>query len=494
MSSPLRKFLVQYSHFFTGNLLSLLLGFISFPILTRVLSREEYGVMGLVSTTMIIAVAVAKAGLSDGIIRYYKEYEDGEDRRSVFASTIAVRGFVFAGIVAVLYWAAIPLLSVRLGIGGAYTACFLVMSVYLFARPLNIIVLNVLRVTERTIFYNIINFVIKASSIGLSLLLLLFILKDFYGYFIGLAAVEALASIALLYWFFSRYKVRISAASGALAGQLIKFGIPLLLTEVSYLLLTYADRYMIAAYMGEGALGLYSVGYNLASYAGDIIMFSLSYAVVPIYVGLYQKSGRDETEKFLARCMNYLLIAVIPIFFIYSSVSRDLFVALASIKYEDAARFSPIILLGSFFMGANSIFNAGLYLKKKSATILGIMLFALISNIVANVLLLPAYGVTGAAVATLISCVIASLLTMAFSFRHIHVSVNIMTIVYYLVLSLGAYAAIIMIDTGSAWLNIPVKSTLWAAVIIPMVLFREKEILEKVKGLPVLRKAFSGAR
>lgn len=492
MTTSKRKFFVQYGHFFTGSLLSLLLGFISFPILTRVLTREEYGVMGLVSTTMLVSVAIAKAGLSDGIIRYYKEYEDGEDRRSIFASTVVLRGLVITAIVAAVYWITVPFVSMRLELKGAYTACFLIMSVYLLARPMNIIVLNILRITERTIFYNICNVASKAFSIVLSLVLLLLVVKDFYGYFIGLAAAEVAAAGFLFYWFFKHYSVKLGAASGELAKKLIMFGIPLLLTEISYLLLAYADRYMIAAYRGEADLGLYSVGYNLASYAGDIIMFSLSYSVIPIYVGLYQKNGKEETEKFLSMCTNYLVIAVIPMFFIYATVARDMFVTLASLKYEEAAAFSPIILLGSIFMGSNSIFNAGLYIKKKSSAILGIMLFALAVNIAANIVLLPRYGVTGAAYATLLACVISTALTIALSFRHLRVNIKIGTIAYYTVFSLAAWALITRIDTGFEWANILVKLSAWFAALVPAVLLREKEIMRKVKTLPFLKRVFDG--
>jgi len=494
MPTSKRKFFVQYGHFFTGNLLTLLLGFISFPILTRVLTREEYGVMGLISTTMLVAVALAKAGLSDGIIRYYKEYEQGEANRSVFASTVVVRGLVITAVVTAIYWLTVPFVADRLGLEEAYTVCFLIMSAYLFARPMNIIVLNILRITEKTIFYNACNIAVKALSIGLSLVLLLLVVKDFYGYFMGLVAAEAAAAAFLYYWFFRHYKVKFSAASADLAKKLIKFGVPLLLTEISYLLLAYADRYMIAAYKGEAALGIYSVGYNLASYAGDIVMFSLSYAVIPIYIGLYQRSGREETEKFLSMCANYLVMAAIPLFFVYATVARDLFVTLASTKYEEAAAFSPIILLGSIFMGSNSIFNAGLYINKKSSTILGIMLVALAANIAANIALLPKYGVTGAAFATLLACVIATVLTIAFSFRHIRVNVRLGTIIYYTAFSAVAYAVISRIDTGHEWANVIIKSAAWCAALAPAVLLREKEILHKVKTLPLLRKFFDEVR
>jgi O-antigen/teichoic acid export membrane protein len=69
----------------------------------------------------------------------------------------------------------------------------------------------------------------------------------------------------------------------------------LLFNESAFLALSYADRYLIVAYLGEEALGLYSVGYNVAMYIGNIIMFSMSYAIVPIYVGIYGEEGRKKT-------------------------------------------------------------------------------------------------------------------------------------------------------------------------------------------------------
>jgi O-antigen/teichoic acid export membrane protein len=181
---------------------------------------------------------------------------------------------------------------------------------------------------------------------------------------------------------------------------------------------------MIVAHMGEEALGLYSVGYNMASYMSDMMMFAVSYSVVPIYVGIYKNDGREHTEQFLQKCLKYLMTVMIPIFFGYVIISKDLFLVLASEKYVSAASFSPIILLGSYLIGMNSIFNAGLYLQKKTKTIMGIMLAALFMNIVLNILLIPRYGIYGAALATLGACMLSSVLTIAFSSKYITVRVD----------------------------------------------------------------------
>lgn len=487
--TSLRKFFIHYSHFVTGQALTLLLGLISFPLLTRILTREEYGIVGLVTTTLFFMVALAKAGLSDGIVRYYKEYSESADKRTVFCSTVFLRGMILSSCALLLYLTVFPRIRGYLNIKAEYLVCFMIMGAYLFIRPMNIIVLNLLRVSDRTIFYNLINLLAKITSIGASLLLFLYVIKTFYSFFIGLVVSELFVSILLFYWFFSNFKLNFNRVSRDLAAQLIRFGIPLLVSEVSYLILSYADRYMIAAYQGEDTLGLYSVGYNLASYISDLIMFSLSYAVVPIYVNLYETEGREKTEEFLQKCMHYLLIAIIPIWFGYFGVSKDLFVALASNKYSEAAAFSPVILLGSLLLGMNNIFNAGLYLTKKSKVILAIMLSGAAINILLNMALIPLYGVMGAAMATLAACFVMMTMTVLLSFRYIKVKISLNSLVYYLALSAAMYFVVIQWEARDVWLDLAVEIGTGFLIVAIGVLCREREIFEKIKFLIPIKTA-----
>jgi O-antigen/teichoic acid export membrane protein len=465
----------------------MLLGLISFPILTRLLTTEEYGIIGLVSSTMFFVVAIAKGGLADGLTRLYKEYSETTEKLTVFSSTVVIRGLILSVITVLLYVTAFPLINNYLSIKDGYVIYFMIMAVYLFIRPLNIIVFGILRVTGRTIFFNVINLIGRIISIGLSIFLFIYLIKQFYSYFLGIIIAELIVSIVLFYWFFSNYKVNIRMISGKLATELSKFGLPLLITELSYLLLSYADRYMIVAYKGEGDLGLYSVGYNMASYISDIIMFSLSYAVIPIYVGIYHEEGKEKTEEFLKRCLHYLLIAIIPMFFGYLAVSDDLFVTLASKKYAAASVFSPIILLGSLFLGMNNIFNAGLYLKKKTKTILTIMLSAVIINIILNFYLLPEYGIIGAAWATLVACAFASVLTIFLSYRYIIIRIDIRNILYYIILSGIMYLAVRQIEATVVWINLILKIITGMFIIASGILFKEKEIRLKIKQLILLK-------
>jgi O-antigen/teichoic acid export membrane protein len=479
--SPFKRFVIQFSHFFAGNGLVQLFSFLTFPILTRALTKEQYGVMSLISTTMLLAVAVSKAGLSDGIIRFHKEYSVGPEKLTVFSSTVLIRGLTFSLVSVLLYFAAIPVLDHYWKGRGDYKVCFVIMGGYLFIRPLNVIVINFLRASGKTLFLNAVNLISTAVSVGVSLLFLLYVFKSLYGYYIGVIIAEFAVAVVFFSWFFRQYRVIPARASGKLAIQLIKFGLPLLFGECAFLALSYADRYLIVAYYDEAVLGLYSVGYNVAMYIANIIMFSTYSAIVPIYVDIYGGEGREKTEAFLQKCLNYLLMASIPIWFGYLAVAKDLFTTLASEKYASAATFSPVILLGTLIYALNSIFNAGLYLARRTMTMLTTSLFAVAVNVLMNILLLPAYGVMGAAISTLVPCAMVTLLNGYLSHKYISVKIHFGMIFYHTILSFCMFLIVIQINMSRVWLTLLTKVLVGCLIISAGVLFRERDILERLK-------------
>lgn len=474
--SSIKKLFVHFTTFFSGGMLMLLLGFVTFPILTRLLTREDYGILGLVTNTVAIATAVAKGGLSDGIIRFYREYAASPERLTLFTSTVLARGVLLAAAVVGIYIVVVPYVNELVGVDTRYLDCFLIMALYLFVRPLNIIVLNYLRAVEKIFLLNVVNVVAKVLGIVLAFGLLLVVIGELYGYLLGIALAELGATIYLARWLLTNYRFEMTQISGRLTLDLIKFGLPLLLSELAYLLLSFSDRYMIVAYHGQDVLGLYTVGYNVPSYINDLVMFSLSYAVVPIYTDLYLREGRQPTETFLSRSLNYYFMIMIPVCVGYAAVSQDILDTLASPKYDEAAVFSPIILVGLMFLGMNSILYAGLYLQKRSGQILAVMSCAVAINIGVNLALLPRYGAMGAAIASLVACVASSLLMAALSWRYLRPTISFATIIYYSASSAVMYLAVTEIQTGHHWANVAVKVPLGVTIMAIATIVREKEI------------------
>ena len=481
MTITKKTFFVQFSHFFTGQAAGMLLGLITFPILTRLLSIEQYGILGLVTNTLAIVLVFAKAGLSDGIIRFHDEYMVNADNKITFYSTIFIAGLLLTSCVSLCYLAILPHLYSVLNIKKQFQLCFLVMTPYLVVRPIRVIFMNLLRVNGKTVRYNLLNLLNNVVSAIVGIFFLVYIIGELYGYFIGTVIAEWLIFTLLLHWFFNNYQVTLSAVSGRLAKQLMLFGLPLLATELAYMLLTYADRYMILFYHGEEELGIYAVGYNLAMYVAQIVTFSVSYAIIPLYVKIYTDRGREETEKFLDDCLYYLLILVIPVCVGYAAVNKELFVLLASDKYIAAASFSPVIVVATVIFGMNSLLNAGLYLHKKSLTILLIIMIGVVLNVVCNFLLLPKFHVMGAALATLIACIGTSVFTVIFSYRFLVIKIK-KDLIYHVLLSMIMYFLVVKISTGRVVLDLVLKVVSGAGIALLGVFFKERDLLRQIQG------------
>ena len=80
--SGLRALLGKAGHYFAGNGLGVLSGLISYPLLTRLLDPAQYGLMGLVSSTLLFSVAMGKIGIGSAGVRFYTQAtrEDSLDR------------------------------------------------------------------------------------------------------------------------------------------------------------------------------------------------------------------------------------------------------------------------------------------------------------------------------------------------------------------------------------------------------------------------------
>ena len=73
--SALKTLYRHSSHYLGGRVVVMLLGFISFPVFTRVFSVAEYGVINLIMNTVLLLTVLSKFGFQHSVQRYYPEGE-----------------------------------------------------------------------------------------------------------------------------------------------------------------------------------------------------------------------------------------------------------------------------------------------------------------------------------------------------------------------------------------------------------------------------------
>ncbi|MBI5017276.1 MAG: oligosaccharide flippase family protein [Deltaproteobacteria bacterium] len=404
------KMFKQFSHFFGATVIAQLLGLVTFPILTRLLSIEQYGTFALIGTTAMLIVPLGKLGLSEAVIRFYARYSRKPPALAALVSTgifaSCVLGAITAGtclvLLAGLYWLGVfPNTEMLL--------CFLLLALPVAIRPTIAVAMSFMRVLGRSSAYAKVAVLSRIITSLLGLLCLWTAHGVLSRYYIGTGIGDVLLFLALWLWLRRNFSFAMRGASSRLARKMIRFGAPMVISEMGYVVLSYADRYMLAAIAGTAAAGLYSAGYNLVNYIGGSVMFAVSYAVTPAYVEAFQSKGRKGAEKIVEQAMTYLLSGAMLVMSGYFSVSRELIIVLASYKYLPVVASTNVILFGVLVLTINEVLKAGLYLEKRSGMIMFLVVMAAVLNLVLNWMLIPVHGVMGAAIATLgAACVLAA--------------------------------------------------------------------------------------
>ena len=109
--SALKTLYRHSSHYLGGRLVVMLLGFISFPVFTRVFSVAEYGVINLITNTVLLLTVLSKFGFQHSVQRYYPEGESAASADTLrrYYSTLFYSTAFLALILTLLFVAALLL-------------------------------------------------------------------------------------------------------------------------------------------------------------------------------------------------------------------------------------------------------------------------------------------------------------------------------------------------------------------------------------------------
>lgn len=477
----MKTLLKQSSHYLGGRIFVMAAALISFPILTRIFSVADYGILNLINTTLFIIAAISKLGFPNAIVRFYAEFKT-ERRLTDFYSTIFTGSLLAAAIVAALFAASIQLIPDKL-ISTYVVGIVSLGSILIFTRCANDTLTSFLRAEQRTKLYNLIGIIRQYASLSLSVFLVFFFVKGIYGFYVGQTVSSIIILCLLLYIFRGRIKIGAARFSPPILRQSIKFGFPLVWAELGHLILNYADRYLIQLYLGSTSLGLYTAGYNLTLCVVDAIIYPINYAMTPIYMNILVNKGEQQTKEFFTKLFTYFSLIMLPSVFGFIAVGRDLISFLASTKYAESYLVLPYVVIGQAIYACTIILNSGLFISKKTYVVTYVMIGACILNVALNIVLIPRYGIIGAAQATLISCILYAVILTYYSMREFKFPLEYRRIILYIIASCVMFITIREINFAGYFANILVKVAVGALLYSLFVFLLDGELRRKSVGL-----------
>jgi len=467
VGSEMKKLIQHSSHYLAGLFGGLAIGFISFPIFTRVFTVADYGMIDFIQKILLVPTALSKAGMQNSVLRFYNEKEFSADRESAkrYYSTMLLGVAAMAVGITLVFLVAVKFLLRNLVDGPLATLlCFA--SALILLRAVESILLSFLRIEERTAAYNAASVLMKAATVGTVLAFLPWLGRSVHTYLSATMAAEIAIVAVLVAFLFRRRLLSAVSFDRTLFRSAVGFGLPLVFYELAGVILLTADRALVRHYLGAEALGYYSVAYGLSQYVNDLMTVPLGLAILPIYLRLWSSEGRDKTTEFLHVSLDFYLMAAAGIYMLVTLGSHDALLLLASPKYLGADRLIPYLVGGLLIYTTHVFLCAGLLIKKKTTVMAGAIVCSTALNVALNCLLLPKLGLQGAAVALLFTHICTILLLWLASSRILPIGVRAGSLVKYGSAGLAGWAAAAPMAIQSHLLNAVARCTVGLCVYV----------------------------
>jgi O-antigen/teichoic acid export membrane protein len=195
--------------------------------------------------------------------------------------------------------------------------------------------------------------------------------------------------------------------------EALRFGLPRVPHALAHQVIAVSDRYLMAAFLTLGEIGLYGVG---SSFGQALKMFlnGFEFAWAPFYYGAMHRS---DAKALYSRLGTYLFAAVVLLAAGLSAVSKDLVRLMTASEFHRAAIVIPWTAIGVVAQACYQVAALGLNITKQTKYFPLSTGAAAAFSIGANLLLIPRYGLVGAAWANAASYAMLTLTIGWFSYR-----------------------------------------------------------------------------
>lgn len=397
MLNKVRKIGKNTIYYGLGNILNKSLGFILIPIYSRVIPIAQYGVLAIVELFIMLLLAVLTFGITSGHERYFF-LEKNKNEYNTFLFNNVLGLFIFSLISLSIITFFRTQLSLMFWGTTDYSFCLLLGLIITFAEINNLIPLQVLQYDGKPLNYIITNLVRLLISVLATIYFVLSLKLGIAGILYGrLAGSGIIMLYQLLTVLVPRMIARIDFNKVIMT---MRYGLPVSVSLIGYLIFATSDRYMINWLLDERQTGMYGFGYKIA----NIIMLLVQSIGIGYLPSMYQQEKEADNIRFYRKMLFYytfiMSYAVLFFLFFYKII---LWPVVHNKEYWNGVQIVPVMSMAFLIMGMNYFVNTGLTLKNKTRYYVIPTFIAALVNIGLNFILIRKLGFIGAAYSALIS-------------------------------------------------------------------------------------------
>ena len=381
--------------FSLANFGSRILGMLLVPLYVQFIDPADYGQLDFLQVLSAILSMILVCGLPSAMIRFYHGVE--REQRTPLVSTglisvvalsmpIAILILILAPQLADLFfqfpnsalYIRILAVTLALTLPTRYLNSFLILRGYSKAFVVTSLGHTALALTLNVVF-------VAGLRLGVAGLLLA-------------SAVSLVPQLLALLWVV-RKEVRF-AFDKVLLQKLVRFGAPMILASVSGWILSSSDRFFLVHYQDFEQVGLYSIAYKFAAGLNFLLFAPFIRAWT---ASIFGEQKNADLPAIIRKSARLFVSAALAVGVSASVFIPEVLVLLTNPKYYGAYIAFPFITASLIAFNFNRLLEVPLHLKNRSGLSGSVGLLAMCANLVLNYLLIPRYGIMGAAIATWLS-------------------------------------------------------------------------------------------
>ncbi len=390
-----------------STILGRFLTFILTPLYANLLIPSELGIVATMYSYIAFLNVVYGYGMESAFFRYYSAPEIGDKKQNFtvpFASLV-ITSSVFSMLITLCSSG----LSSFLGLPDSGQTIVRYTAIILLLDAVAIIPFALLRMEKKAKTFASIKLAGICVNVLSNILFLMYFRKGVEGIFLSNVLSSSLVLFMLI-------PAMVSHISGnwhqALYRELLRFALPYVPAGIAAMMIQVIDRPILEALTDKATVGIYQANYRLGIFM-MLIVSTYDFAWRPFF--LSHANDKDAKQMF-ARILTYYILFISVMFLMLSFFIEDLVKlplfwgrSLLPETYWAGLTIVPVVLLAYMFLGISNNIVAGIYIEKRTKHLPTIAFLGAAVNVVANYALIPVMGLMGAALATLLSYLIMTI-------------------------------------------------------------------------------------
>lgn len=393
MASTANNFLSSMLKFSVASWVTAGIALISVPIVTRFFTPEEFGKINMF--TMVVGIIAALVGLSmeQSYVRFFKEAESEQERKKILTQCIAVVVFAFfCFIVADIFL-------------GRWLSFYLFEEInpFLVYIALPIMVLSTIIVSYQSLYFRM-----SEKAMGFAVISILSVFANkvaivgaaFYSpnYIMGIVFMTiTMLAVVIIYCVFSpnSFSISVPKLNKMEVKPLLRYALPLVPCAFIALLNTFIIRFMLKDYVSYAALGVFTAAISIAGIL-SLVQSGFTIYWTPFLLANY------KTEQALIKKIHSVISFVMVAFSLCLILFSDVIFLILGEEYRIGKEIFALLLVYPVTYTIYVTTCCGSQINKKTYQQLFTTIICTLVSVFAAYMLMPIYGLLGAAISNAI--------------------------------------------------------------------------------------------